>query len=324
MNPMEGDPGAALQQKSLNQLLDMIDRTLLNAADREPHLARALHGAHINARSLFLAVVALLLALSLPKIVEWILRKCHRKEKNFRGDLIPQSYGVFILLFSGITLSLCLKIYYPTGQIYLPWCVAVICFGLLGLLDDVLGDKSIKGLRGHLIAAFIHHRITTGFIKALGGILAAAWIGRMFEPQSLALTLLDTGIIALSANALNLLDLRPGRASGFFLVAALILFSFQSPFSGFGVPPLLLMLIPTALLWSRDSRAEVMMGDTGSNLLGAALGLALCSPPFSVRIKIVFLIFLILLHLLTERKSLSQIIENNRFLSFIDGLTGVR
>lgn len=324
MNPMDGDPGATLQQKSLKQLLDMCDKVLLKLADREDHIGRLLHGSHVNARGLFLAITALLLALLLPRFVEWSLRKTGRMELNFRGDNIPQSYGAFILLFGGILLALCKNIYFPATRNYTIWQTVVIGFGLLGLTDDILGDRSIKGFSGHLTSVFKNHRLTTGFIKLLGGGLFALWAGWVLEPNSVWLILLDASILSLSANALNLLDLRPGRASGFFLFAALILFWFEAPFSGNGVPPLLLIIIPTALLWIKDSQAQCMMGDVGSNLLGASLGLALCSPPFSVSIKVLFLILLISLHLLTERKSLTKIIENNRILSFLDGLNGVR
>ncbi len=324
MNPMEGDPGAALSHKSLNAFLDMIDKALQNAAEREPHLGRALHGAHISSRSLFLAFVALILALSLPGIVLWTLRKTNHLEQNFRGDQIPQSFGIFILLFSSFLIFACFEIYAPEYRIYIPWLTAVSGFGLLGLFDDLYGDKKIKGLRGHMTAAIKEHRITSGFIKAAGGLMLAFWIGRMLNSQSLSASLLSMCVIALSANALNLLDLRPGRASGFFLVAALVLLCYESPFIGNGVPPLLIIIIPAAIVWCKDSRAEVMMGDAGSNILGAALGLAVCSPPFSALTRIAVLFGLILFHILTERRSLTQIIENNGLLKWVDRLSGVR
>ena len=45
--------------------------------------------------------------------------------------------------------------------------LAVFGFGLLGLLDDLIGDGSARGFRGH-VGALLHGRITTGFLKLFG------------------------------------------------------------------------------------------------------------------------------------------------------------
>ena len=45
---------------------------------------------------------------------------------------------------------------------------AVVAFGALGFVDDVLGDDRDKGLKGH-VAAALKGRVTTGFVKMAGG-----------------------------------------------------------------------------------------------------------------------------------------------------------
>ena len=91
----------------------------------------------------------------------------------------------------------------------------------LGALDDLVGDSSSKGLKGHL-GALARGEVTTGAVKILGlgltGLATAALVdGRTRgHARGGAPTLLDTvvggAVVAGSANLLNLLDLRPGRA----------------------------------------------------------------------------------------------------------------
>jgi hypothetical protein len=41
---------------------------------------------------------------------------------------------------------------------------------------------------------------------------------------------------------------------------------------------------------------------------------------YSLKVRVLWLVFLIFIHILTEKYSLTKIIENNRFLNFIDKL----
>ena len=61
------------------------------------------------------------------------------------------------------------------------------------------------------------------------------------------------------------------------------------------------------------------MGDTGSNVLGISIGILIVFG-YSINIRIGWLVFLIFIHILTEKYSLTKLIENNKVLNFIDKL----
>jgi UDP-GlcNAc:undecaprenyl-phosphate/decaprenyl-phosphate GlcNAc-1-phosphate transferase len=123
-------------------------------------------------------------------------------------------------------------------------------------------------------------------------------------------------LIALAANTINLLDLRPGRALfAFFCLATPVAFTFPDLI----ISPLLgaLREVPD------DTKGKAMLGDTGANLLGAVAGLALvvAMPAWA---RLLILALLITLNLVAERVSLSQKIQTTPWLRWIDSKLGVR
>jgi UDP-N-acetylmuramyl pentapeptide phosphotransferase/UDP-N-acetylglucosamine-1-phosphate transferase len=241
---------------------------------------------------------------------------------NFRGERIPVSYGIVILLwcvpvFSGLALLL------PDHRRELgAHLVVAIMMGLLGFVDDRWGDRTRTGLKGHLRAFFVEGVVTTGFAKAVGGGLVALAAPRFLLHLDWPDSLLDGAIIALTANALNLLDLRPGRAGAVFLLLSAILIAVQ--WTAGVASPLVFVTIPALVVYERDARAKVMMGDSGSNLLGGTLGLTLVTTCPSLGVRLTILALLVALHVLAERASITQIIERNSILRRLDRLTGVR
>lgn len=193
---------------------------------------------------------------------------------------------------------------------------AVYLTALAGLLDDLAGKGEPKGLRGHF-AALRQGRLTAGALKAAAGGLAGLVAGGGPSGRTSGGGLLewavDAGLIALSANAMNSLDLRPGRAAKAFLATAAMLGA------GGGAP--LLLMAPFAgavagyLPW--DLRRRGMLGDTGANPLGAALGAGLAWRLAPAEGAVVLLL-LGALHVLTERSSLTARIEANRLLRRLD------
>ena len=81
-----------------------------------------------------------------------------------------------------------------------------------------------------------------------------------------------------------------------------------------------LLILPNVLAYfNTDLKARGMMGDTGSNVLGISIGV-LMALGYGIKVRLAWLVFLILMHLITEKFSLTKIIEKNRVLKFIDNL----
>ena len=144
-------------------------------------------------------------------------------------------------------------------------------------------------------------------------ILQRSWLGAV----------VDGTIIALSANALNLLDLRPGRAGAVFILCATLLLAFDvGPHAQTWALVLLIGL--AVMIYLDDRAAKLMMGDVGSNSLGGALGLAFVLAVHSPIGRVTALAALVGLHVLAEKVSISALIERNPILRRLDRLTGVR
>ena len=87
--------------------------------------------------------------------------------------------------------------------------------GAFGALDDLAGDDSSKGLRGHLGAA-ARGGVTTGRSRSSASAPPAWWPRALADRRRDDVGALDTlvggAVVAGAANLANLLDLRPGRA----------------------------------------------------------------------------------------------------------------
>ncbi len=251
--------------------------------------------------------------LLMPFLLE-MLRDAGATRPNYRNETIPVGTGilfVFVYLLASIFL---LKWHNPR---YIVFLLGLAFFCLLGLIDDLLGSRSSRGFKGHF-ASLMRGRLTTGALKALGGGIGAILISLLSFPQRPWWEILTSALlIALAANTLNLFDLRPGRAVKVFFLWFLILL----PAAGVrGAFSLLAPLAGSVLAYTpHDLKARAMLGDAGSNLLGAALGMATAwTLSFFVQLAVVG--FLLLLHVFTEKYSLTEIIERNRVLHFLDRL----
>jgi hypothetical protein len=159
----------------------------------------------------------------------------------------------------------------------------------IGLADDRWSGGE-RGFREHLRA-----RRTTGVLKLFGIPLVA-----LVRTRSVSGALL----VALSANALNQLDTRPGRALKAYLAAALAV---DAPLG------LAVLLLPY------DLREMAMLGDGGSNALGAMLGLSSVDR-FTGRGRWVAIGALAGLTLVGEHRSLGALIERTPLLRELDTL----
>ncbi len=242
---------------------------------------------------------------------------------NFREEKIPAIAGVlFVALLPLITMVNMLFSVNPHPDSILFLCI-VLGMGFMGLLDDQMGNHNSKGFKGHFLALFSSRKLTSGGFKAIFGALLALIfsIGAVFPIQSAWWPwelFLNFILMGLATNMINLFDLRPGRAGKIYLATFIIIMAFSKNLENyFG---LFLPIIAILLYYLPfDLRAEVMMGDVGSNLLGATLGMMMVWM-LSDFAKIVSLVVMLALQFSAEKVSFTKIIERNGFLRYIDNI----
>lgn len=235
---------------------------------------------------------------------------------NYKKDMIPVSMGMVFLpmmIINGIILAY-FTIDYKNLLYMFIYIFGMISMFFAGVLDDIIGNRDVSGLKGHF-KSLIRGDLTTGGFKALFGGFVGVIISIAISKNVVDIVI-NTLIIALSTNLMNLLDLRPGRAIKAYLLIVTTLFLTLKGY----VKGLPLLIVPNVLAYfSHDLKAKAMMGDTGSNVLGISIGI-LVVLGYSLNVRLIWLAFLILIHLLTEKYSLTKIIEKNKFLNYIDKL----
>lgn len=260
----------------------------------------------------------------------WVLEKVLRFQtehrmwsNNFVGRKIPYAGGTFLwlmCLFFAAGSSLLEQGGRDTFTVPAP---ALAFFVLLisivyvaGLIDDVIGHAEIKGLRGHFRAWLKKGLVTTGLVKAMLTSLAALWAVSLYGGNvfSKALGFL---MLTLSANAVNLLDVRPGRAlKGSLFLIVLVLVGGADQTVVFYLFPIL-----AGMLWflPDDVQGRAMLGDSGSNVIGFSVGFcAMLS--LTMTAQTVLAGMLVLLHVWAEKNSLSELIDRWAVLRWLDRL----
>ncbi len=161
----------------------------------------------------------------------------------------------------------------------------------LGLADDLWSGHE-RGFRAHLRTGG-----TTGVLKAVG-----------IPALTLAVTRSLRGalLVSLSANALNQLDTRPGRALKAFVAGVVLV---RGPARAYA--PIAVLLAPY------DLREMTMLGDAGSNALGAVLGYGSVAT-FTARGQRFAIAALAGLTIIGELRSLGELIERTPGLSQLD------
>jgi UDP-N-acetylmuramyl pentapeptide phosphotransferase/UDP-N-acetylglucosamine-1-phosphate transferase len=184
--------------------------------------------------------------------------------------------------------------------------LVVVCgFCLLGTVDDIAGTGEHRGFRGHLLA-LAAGRVTTGLFKLAGGaVIALVAVGAVTD-GSLGRVVADAALVALTANAANLLDRAPGRA-GKTCVAAFVVLAIATGGDRALVGVAVLAGAAAALLLD-DLRERLMLGDAGANPLGAALGLGVVLTT-SPTTRNAVLVAALALNLLGELVSFSRVID---------------
>ena len=196
--------------------------------------------------------------------------------------------------------------------------IASLGGGAFGLHDDLAEDTSVrtKGLKGHL-GALAQGELTTGGLKVLGigatAFVSSCGLNLPRKGRNAFDIVVDTALIAGTANFINLLDLRPGRAIKFVGASATLL-------AMAGANATAGALVGTCAGIARNDLSEQdMLGDGGANAFGALLGHTFAARG-SRPVRIVGLGAIVALTLASEKVSFSKVIAQTPWLNRIDML----
>lgn len=236
---------------------------------------------------------------------------------NYRKQAVPTSAGTIPALISSASLFFWLLL--PLGsdviaRVYAQsLLLSTLALALIGFMDDAFGDRSAGGLRGHW-RRLMEGDVTTGGLKAIFGVVTAVAVAGIVSVSFWQL-LLNALIIALSANAINLFDLRPGRALKAFFLGLAVLWAVNPRHAIWIVawPP----IVAVAAYAPEDLRGRAILGDAGANALGALIGV-IAAVTLSGTFKAVLSLLLVLLHIGTEHVSISGVIERVPLLRRFD------
>ena len=237
---------------------------------------------------------------------------------NYRDRELPFPFGVVIVAAAFVALAPLALLELAFGDAYPADLGLVVVFAggvaALGLIDDALSGPS-RGWRGHG-AAVLRGGFSTGALKAAGTLGLALYVAT-FLPGSVGEVLLAAAVLVLATNLFNLLDLRPGRSVKAFVLlgAALTLGSLDvDPLAALG-----LFAAPVLVAGLYDLRERAMLGDTGSNLVGALAGLwlVLTLGPAG---EAVALVALLAITAYGEFRSISAFVERTPVLRHLDSL----
>ena len=270
-----------------------------------------------------------LAALLAPTLLSGLERAGVVRE-NYRGLVLPAAAGILIAVVAALAVGPLAALDELAGADTLaPEVGAALVFvvgvAMLGLVDDLLGGRrpagaaaepgAPRGLRGHARAAARGH-FSTGLVKALGALGLALYV-LSGDGRSAAEYLVGVGVLVLSTNLFNLLDLRPGRAGKAFVALGVVLT--VGSWDTYALQALGLFIGPALVLLPYDLRERAMLGDAGSNVLGAVAGLwlVLALGPTGEAIA---LGVLALLTVYGEFRSISALVDRNPLMRRLDSL----
>jgi len=252
------------------------------------------------------------------------LRDAGLVRENYRGALLAFPLGAVLATAALVTLAPLavlddradLDLLDPELRRWLPYLLGI---AFLGFLDDALGRGEAvatpRGWRGHW-AALRAGSLSTGAIKAIGALALAAYVvsGRGLEDWRYVA---DVALLILTTNLFNLLDLRPGRAEkGLVLLGAGLCLGAWT----FAPLELLGIFAGPVLVGAWLTLGErAMLGDTGSNLIGAIAGVWLLTV-LGGDARLVALALVLALTIYGELRSISKTIDSVPPLRWLDSL----
>lgn len=244
---------------------------------------------------------------------------------NYRGKNVTFPGGLVFVAGCAIVVTVAVFGGFDETREFLGYLTSLFGFAFVGLVDDMFSDDN-SGFKGHLGSLFRDDMMTTGTYKLfLGGTVALAASALLAD--GFLEVLMHTGIICLSANLSNLADTRPGRTAKFAMAFTFIALSLWivldradviiNGFNSFFTLSVTLGgLLGTLHL---ELREQMMLGDTGSNAVGAVIGYSICLIP-NTAVEVSMLVILAVLNVLSEKVSFTKVIEEVPVLRFIDEL----
>jgi hypothetical protein len=252
------------------------------------------------------------------------LRDAGLVRENYRGALLAFPLGAVLATAALVALAPLaflndradLDLLDPELRRWLPYLLGI---AFLGFLDDALGRgaraDTPRGWRGHW-GALRAGSLSTGAIKAIGALALAAYVvsGRGLEDWRYVA---DVVLLILTTNLGNLLDLRPGRAEkGLVALGAGLCLGAWT----FAPVELLGIFLGPVLVGAWLTLGErAMLGDTGSNLIGAIAGVWLLTV-LGGDGRLVALAVVLALTIYGEMRSISATIDSVPPLRWLDSL----
>ena len=243
------------------------------------------------------------------------------RRENYRGHSLPTAVGLVLAvatLFVEGTRVVVASVTGDAGRMdatRVGVLVLAVGLSLLGLVDDLAGDGDRRGFRGHL-RSLAEGRLSTGGLKLVGGGAVALIAVALVRPgASLGHLLTDAAVVALAANLGNLFDRAPGRTIKVSALAFVVLAVAARASTDLGATAVLVGAALAMLL--DDLRERVMLGDTGANLLGGGLGLAVVATGTTVT-RLAALAVLCILNGISEWVSFSRVIDGFAPLRVLD------
>jgi UDP-GlcNAc:undecaprenyl-phosphate GlcNAc-1-phosphate transferase len=238
--------------------------------------------------------------------------------ENYRGRRLPFPAGFVIVAAAALALvPLALLEELADAEDVLRPEVGVVALyvlgvAFLGLVDDVFAGAS-RGWRGHG-REVLRGGFATGALKAAGslGLAFFALSGRGYDAGEY---LLAVSVLVLATNLFNLLDLRPGRSVKVFaLLGAGLTVGAQDVHPLWAVG---LFAGATLALGVYDVRERAMLGDTGSNVVGALAGLWIVLA-LGTTGQLVALLVMLAISAYGEFRSISAFVERTPGLRQLD------
>lgn len=269
-------------------------------------------------------VVALAVAAFIvPAAVRGLIHSGHVRP-NYRGIEVAFPLGVAIVV-SGLVALAPLAVLDDRADMNLlapelrRWITYLLGIAFLGVVDDALGrgaaEGSPRGWRGHA-RALGGGDLSTGAVKAIGAFALAAFVVSG-TGRELPGFLLDVLLLILATNLFNLFDTGPGRAE-----KALILLGAGLGIGSMSLAPLEVTAVfaaPTLIAGWFSLRERAMLGDTGSNLLGAVAGVWLLTGLDETG-RLIALLLVLSLTIFGEFRSISATIRRVPPLRTLDSL----